>query len=134
MDITLKKLKNKHLTSSECHKLEILLKAKMKAREIAKLLDRDISTIYREIKRGTVEFKNSDWSIRKEYSAYYSLNIRQVLMSKSGRKLLYRDLHPELLSYIQSKLDDKYSPDAISGELKKVGVYTICTQTIYNYI
>ena len=54
MDITLKKLKNKHLTSSECHKLEILLKAKMKAREIAKLLDRDISTIYREIKRGTL--------------------------------------------------------------------------------
>ena len=134
MDITLKKLKNKHLTSSECHKLEILLKAKMKVKEISKLLNRDISTIYREIKRGTVEFKNSDWSIRKEYSAYYSLNIRQVLMSKSGRKLLYRDLHPELLSYIQSKLDDKYSPDAISGELKKVGVYTICTQTIYNYI
>ena len=134
MDITLKNLKNKHLTSSECHKLEILLKTKMKVREIATLLNRDISTIYREIRRGTVEFKNSDWSIRKEYSAYYSLNIRQVLMSKSGRKLLYKELHPELLSYIQSKLDDKYSPDAISGELKQAGHYTICTQTIYNYI
>lgn len=43
-------------------------------------------------------------------------------------------MHPELLSYIQSKLDDKYSPDAISGELKQAGHYTICTQTIYNYI
>ena len=134
MDSTLKIFKNKHLTSSECHKLEILLKTKTKVREIANLLNRDISTIYREIKRGTVEFRNSDLSIRKEYSAYYSLNVRKELMSKSGRKLLYRDLHPELLSYIQSKLDDKYSPDAISGELKKVGVYTICTQTIYNYI
>ena len=36
MDITLKNLKNKHLTSSECHKLEILLKSKMKVKEISK--------------------------------------------------------------------------------------------------
>ena len=134
MDITLKNLKNKHLTSSECHKLEILLKSKMKVKEIAKLLNRDISTIYREIKRGTVEFRNSDWSVRKEYSAYYSLIIREQLMSKTGRKLLYKELDPELLSYIQKKLDDKYSPDAISGELKKAGIYAICTQTIYNYM
>ena len=133
MNSILKNLKNKHLTSSECHKLEILLKSKMKVEEIAKLLDRAISTIYREIKRGTVEFRNSDWSVRKEYSAYYSLNVRQGMMSKTGRKLLYKELDPELLSYIQKKLDDKYSPDAISGELKKAG-NTICTQTIYNYI
>ena len=128
MDSTPILRKNKHLNASECYKLEVLLKAKMKVSEIAQILEKHISTIYREIKRGTVEFRNSDLSIRKEYSAYYSLNVRKELMSKSGRKLLYRDLHPELLSYIQSKLDDKYSPDAISGELKKVGVYTICTQ------
>ena len=134
MDITLKSLKNKHLTSSECYKLEALLKSNMTVEEIAKLLDRAISTIYREIKRGTVEFRNSDWSVRKEYSAYYSLIIREQLMSKTGRKLLYKELDPELLSYIQKKLDDKYSPDAISGELKKAGIYAICTQTIYNYI
>ena len=134
MDITLKSLKNKHLTSSECYKLEALLKSNMTVEEIAKLLDRAISTIYREIKRGTLEFRNSDWSVRKEYSAYYSLIIREQLMSKTGRKLLYKELDPELLSYIQKKLDDKYSPDAISGELKKAGIYTICTQTIYNYM
>ena len=90
MDITLKSLKNKHLTSSECYKLEALLKSNMTVEEIAKLLDRAISTIYREIKRGTVEFRNSDWSVRKEYSDYYSLIIREQLMSKNGRKLLYK--------------------------------------------
>ena len=89
MDTTLKTQKNKHLNSSECYKLEILLKSKMKVKDISKLLNRDISTIYREIKRGTVEFRNSDWSIRHEYSAYYSLNVRQLLMSKTGIKLLY---------------------------------------------
>ncbi len=55
-------------------------------------------------------------------------------MIKTGRKLLYTELTPELLSNIQNKLYDKYSPDAISGELKKAGINTVCIQTIYNYI
>ena len=45
MDITLKPRKNKHLTSSECYKLEVLLKSSMTVEKIAKLLDRDISTM-----------------------------------------------------------------------------------------
>ena len=88
MNSTLKNSKNKHLTSSECHKLEILLKSKMKVKEIAKLLNRD-------------------WSIRQEYSGYYALSVRQSLMSKTGRKILYTELSSELLSYIQNKLKDK---------------------------
>ena len=74
-------------------------------------------------------------SIQGRIDAFrYALNVRQSLMSKTGRKLLYTELSPELLSYIQNKLDDKYSPDAISGELKQAGINTVCTQTIYNYI
>ena len=134
MDITLKPRTNKHLNAKECYLIEALLKVKFKELEIANLLGRHVSTIYREIKRGTVEFRNSDWSMRQEYSAFYSLNIREELMSNTGRRLLYTALSPELLSYIQSKLDDKYSPDAISGELKHAGIYTVCTQTIYNYM
>ncbi len=53
-------------------------------------------------------------------------------MSKTGRKLQYIELCPKLLSYIQSKLDEKYSPNAISGELNKEYIYTVCSQTIYN--
>ena len=134
MVITLKSRKNKHLNAKECYLIEALLKVKFKESEIANLLGRHVSTIYREIKRGTVEFRNRDWSMRQEYSAFYSLTIRAELMSNTGRKLLYTALSPELLSYIQSRLDDKYSPDAISGELKHAGIYTVCTQTIYNYM
>lgn len=101
----------------------------MNVSEISELLERDKSTIYQEIKRGLVEFRNSDCSVRKEYSAYYSLNIRGQLMSKTGRKLFY-EKDSLLLSYIQSKLDKKYSPDAISGELRHQGISTISTQTI----
>lgn len=107
MDSTPILRKNKHLNASECYKLEVLLKAKMKVSEIAQILEKHISTIYREIKRGTVEFRNGDWSIRQEYSAYYALSVRQLLMSKTGRKLLYTELSSELLSYIQNKLKDK---------------------------
>ena len=56
MDITLKPRKNKHLNAKECYLIEALLKVKFKASEIAKLLGRHVSTIYREIKRGTVEY------------------------------------------------------------------------------
>ena len=38
-------------------------------------------------------------------------------MSKTGRKLFY-EKDSLLLSYIQSKLEEKYSPDAISGNLR----------------
>ncbi len=85
MYTTLKRQKNKHLSSLECCKLEILLKSKMNVSEISELLERDKSTIYREIKRGLAEFRNSDWSVRKEYSKsandiFYE-NIKQCLKS-----------------------------------------------------
>ncbi len=54
-------------------------------------------------------------------------------MSKTGRKLQY-NIEYGLLDYIQSKLDEKYSPDVISGELNKEDIYTVCSQTIYNHV
>ena len=46
MDATLKRQKNRQLSSSECYKLEILLKSKMNVIDILELLERDKSTIY----------------------------------------------------------------------------------------
>ncbi len=46
MDTTLKQQKNRQLSSSECYKLEILLKSKMNVIDILELLERDKSTIY----------------------------------------------------------------------------------------
>ena len=88
MDTTLKSKKNKNLNESECYAIEALLKENFKEKEIAKHLDRHVSTIYLEIRQGTLELRNSDL-IRKKYIAYNSLNIRQELMSNTGRNLLY---------------------------------------------
>ncbi len=87
MDTTPKSRKNKHLNAFECYKLESLLKAKVSVLKTAKILCRAKSTIYQEINQGIVKFRKSDYSVRKEYSAYYSLNIRQDSMGKTGRKL-----------------------------------------------
>ncbi len=54
-------------------------------------------------------------------------------MSKTGRKLVY-NIEYSLLDYIQSKLEEKYSPDTISGDLRHQGISLISTQRIYNYI
>ena len=54
-------------------------------------------------------------------------------MSKTGRKLVY-NIEYSLLDYIQSKLEEKYSPDSISGDLRHQVISLISTQRIYNYI
>lgn len=105
MDITLKPRKNKHLNAKECYLIEALLKVKFKELEIANLLGRHVSTIYREIKRGTVEFRNSDWSMRQEYSAFYSLTIAayNVISFVTGAAKSH-NLPFTLLSYQPRKL------------------------------
>ncbi len=65
MDTTPKSRKNKHLNAFECYKLESLLKAKVSVLEIAEILCRSKSMIYREINQGTVKFHKSDWSVKK---------------------------------------------------------------------
>lgn len=134
MDFTLTDLKNKHLTEAERYCLEKLLQSNTKVSEIAKILGRHRSSIYREIKRGTLALRNSDWSERKAYSPYFSGQVRAEAKKKTGRKPQYNKTTSELFNHIQEKLDNKYSPDVIAGILKREGKYNICTQTIYNYI
>ena len=87
-----------------------ILKDGLTITQIADRLSRNKSSIYREIKSGTVELRNSDWSIRKEYSAYHSIIVHQHAMSKTGKKKKLATLMPDLLNYIQNKLNAKYSP------------------------
>ena len=50
----------KHMTFNDRLKLEALLKAKVDKTEIAKQLGFHVSTIYREIQRGTFLARNTD--------------------------------------------------------------------------
>ena len=57
-----------HLTHDDRIKIEALLKEKHTPKEIANNIGCHISTIYRELKRGRYEHRNSDWTTEERYS------------------------------------------------------------------
>src|SRR5690625_5176495 len=61
--------KHKHITERERYDIEVLLKENVKPSGIAKRLGRHQRTIEREIARGTVRLRNSDWTYSDIYCA-----------------------------------------------------------------
>ena len=132
-----KSKKYKHLSESERYKIEALLEGKKKADEIARILRRNRSTIYREIKRGKVNRIEYDLSEKKQYRANAAQRRHRELGRNKERSLkIGKDRRLE--SYIRKKiLKKKYSPDAVIGEIKEKDLKfegMICTKTLYNYI
>ena len=132
-----KKQKYTHLKESERYKIEALLAGGQRADEIAEILRRDRSTIYREIGRGTVWRLQSD--LREK--ATYRAQVAQADYEKRGRnkeRSLKIGKDRELEAHIRVKLiEERFSPDAIIGEIKVKGLKfegMICTKTLYNYI
>lgn len=134
---SIKKKKYKHLDESERFKVEVLLEDKKKVREIAVILRRDVSTIYRELNRGTISRIQSDLSEKEQYRA----NVGQadyIRRGKNKERSLKIGKDKSLEEYIRDKIiEEQFSPDAIIGEIKELGLEfkgMICTKTLYNYI
>jgi len=136
-DCTTKNKKYVHLTERDRYKIEGLLEGKKDVEEIAAILGRDRSTIYREIIRGTIVRVQNDFCEGGEYRA----NSAQADYDEQGRnkeRSLKIGKDKELEAYIRVKMvKGKFSPDAIIGEIKLKGLKfegMICTKTLYNYI
>jgi IS30 family transposase len=133
----IKRFKYTHLRESERYKIEVLVAQRKKPDEIVTLLKRSRSTIYREIKRGTIVRLHYDLTHKKQYRA----DVAQKNYRHNGKRK-QRELkigNDSLLeAHIREKLlKDRYSPDAIIGEIKVKGLRfegMICTKTLYNYI
>jgi len=126
-----------HLSERERYKMEALLDSKKSVGEVAVLLNRDRSTIHREIRRGTISRIQSDWTEKKRYRA----NVAQSDYTKrcpNRERSLKIGKDRQLEEYIRTKItQDRFSPDAIIGEIKAKGLHfegMICTKTLYNYI
>ena len=126
-----------HLSEKERYKIEGLLEGEKNVEEISVILGGDQSTIYREIIRGTVLRVQYDGNEKGEYRA----NRAQTDYDKQGQnkeRSLKIGKDKELEAYIRVKiLEEKFSPDAIIGEIKLKGLVfkgIICTKTLYNYI
>lgn len=129
--------KFKHLTERERYKIEILLQEKRTPGEIAISLGKHKRTIEREIKRGTVRMLTTYLTYIEKYCADTGqlMYLRNAENKGAGLKI-GRD--HELARYIENRIiKDKYSPDAVIGEIRRKGIKfkaSICTKTLYSYI
>ncbi|MCD8364479.1 MAG: IS30 family transposase [Clostridiales bacterium] len=114
-----------------------MLRDGKKEKEIAERIGVDVSTIYREKKRGQYEHLNSDYTTEIRYSPDIAHKKYRENLKAKGPALKIRDDH-ELANYIEKKIGtDGYSPEAVLGEIKRDGIKfktMISKTTLYRYI
>ena len=125
-----------HLTREKRAQIEILLQQGLPKVQIAKAVGISRSTLYNELKRGTVEQINTNL---KKYQQYFWDAGQRVYEahrqnSRPPMKLIYAY---DFVCYAEKQiLENKLSPDAICGEAKLGGKFQVlvCTKTLYSYI
>lgn len=116
-----------HLTDAERSEISILHSKGFSDQEIGKALDRDHRTIDREIKRNSTNgkynprFAKIKARNRRKCSKYQGMKVRE---------------RPELEQYIVEKLELHWTPEEISGRLKKVDTHLpyISAKGIYKWL
>lgn len=129
--------KFRHMTITDRIRLEEKIKAGKSPQQAADELGFHVSTIYRELKRGTYEHLNSDYTTETRYSPDIAdQKYRENLKAKGAPIKLGNDY--ALAEYIENKIaDERYSPGAVLGEIKRLGLefsVTLSKPTLYRYI
>ncbi|MGA9658428.1 MAG: IS30 family transposase [Asticcacaulis sp.] len=122
-----------HLTKDERQTIYKLLDRKIPLTQIAKMLGRHHSTLYREIRRNY--FHDRDYP---QWSGWFPWNAAERARKRRfKRRKLERDR--DLRYYIIDKLEQHWSPEQIAGRLKlqpaensKFG--RVCSETIYRFV
>jgi IS30 family transposase len=118
----------KHLTAADRGSIETLLQEQYTNKEIAKRLNRDPSTIGREVKKGL------------DGSGIYRARIAQVAyeVNRKRCKQIPKLDHPanhRLRGHIVACLQKGWDPSMISGRLKAEGfALVVCAETIYEWV
>lgn len=116
----------KHLAQTQRYYICLRIASFDNIKNIAKALKVHKSTVYREIKRNKSLDNNYDSTIAHKKS---EIRRRDASKSKSFKKL-----NKKVKNYIIDKLELKWSPEQISGRLKRDTNHHISYKTIYNYI
>lgn len=128
----------KHLSKSDRIRIETLNNDGKTPKEIAEVVGVHISTIYRELQRGQYTHRNSDWTEETRYSSDLGEMKYRANLAAKGADLKIGNDH-RLAEYIETKIaDEKYSPEAVLGEIKAQGLQfnteIKSKNTIYSYI
>ena len=135
-DYITKERKFKHLTKEKRAQIEILLRRGVSKVEIAKEIGIARSTLYNELKRGTVEQMDSEWNIYHAYFHDAGQRVYEEHRQNSRNSLKFAKAYA-FLHYAQEQiLHQKLSPDAVCGRarLEEKFEETVCTKTLYHYI
>ena len=118
--------KYKQLTEEEREKLFNLLNRDVSYRKIAKVLNRDVSTISREIRRNHHK--------RLEFYLPDTANRKAIRRKMGNRKRRYLEKAPKILEYVIEKLMVGWTPQLIAGRMKLELGTTVNQESIYQYI
>lgn len=118
------------ITLSERRRLFELKQLKVPLGDIARLMGRHRSTIYREIKRNSFH----DTEI-PDYNGYHSVVADNISKERRTRLRKLRR-HPDLRDLVIEKLEAHWSPEQICGRLVSNGLSALrlCAETIYRFI
>lgn len=128
----------RYFTETQRYQLETMLQDKIPVKQIAERLGKCVSTIYNEIKRGTVEQISSDLVSYKTYKADYAQRVFLEKQTAKGADFkIGNDF--KLVNFIEDKMNnERWSPAAVIGYIKShpdLNFQTeICFKTLYNYI
>ena len=135
-EYTTKQRKFKHLTREKRAQIEILLGQGVSKTGIAKAIGISRSTLYNELKRGTVDQLDSELRTYLRYFWGAGQRVYEEHRRNSRPSLKFAKAF-DFLKFAQEQiLRHKLSPDAICGRAKLEGQFPemVCTKTLYNYI
>ena len=121
----MKSKKFSHLCIKERFVIEKLFVAKVRIREIARFLLRSPNTVSREIRKNSV---NGRYLSHKAHRRAYFKRWR------SKRQCMKVAMDSFLCRFVEKKLRDKWSPQQISGYLKKEMNIVCSTKCIYRFV
>ncbi len=118
------------ITLAERRRLFELKQLKLPLGDIARLMGRHRSTIYREIKRNS--FRDAEIP---DYNGYHSVVADNISKDRRTRLRKLRR-YPELRKFVIEQLEAHWSPEQICGRLISHGLSAIrlCAETIYRFI
>lgn len=131
------KTERRELTYHDRLIIETLYNKGFKAKDIAADLFVSLPTVYREIKRGTYQHKNSDWTYTQKYSADKAQTVHNFNVLARGKPLKVENDH-RFVKYVSEQIrKEKYSPQAIIGDIQKNNLSfktNVSYKTIYRYV
>lgn len=123
----MKQRKYAHIKKAERLEITILLNKGYSYRDIAKSLKRSVSSISEEIRNNSVNGKydpdkaNHKACVKRKYSKYQGMKVASDF---------------ELWNYIEDKLKEDWSPEAIAGRIRNIDVQieSISAKGIYKFV